>query len=264
MMSRITIITPVFNGQQFIGQCIQTVISQQYPGGEHLIIDGGSTDATLDIIRQYAAKYPHIRWISEKDNGQSDAMNKGIRAAAGEIISFLNVDDYYEPGVLERVGEIFERLPEPSLVVGNCNVWNSDGKLLYVNKPADLRLEDLLSGKPFPVNPSAYFYHKSLHQVIGMYDEGENYALDLDFLLRAVQAAHTVYIDQTWGNYRFIRGTKTYEDMKNGTSYERVRNLLIMYRKDLDSSCLFRVRVRFALFDIRRRTGNLVKKVFNR
>jgi glycosyltransferase involved in cell wall biosynthesis len=188
-------------------------------------------------------------------------MNKGIRIAKGEIISFLNVDDYYEPGVLERVHTLFNTLPEPSLVVGNCNVWDSEGKLIFVNTPAHLNLEDFLSGKPFPVNPSAYFYHKSLHDTIGLYDETDNYALDLDFLLRAVQAAHVVYIDETWGNYRFFKGTKTYEDMERGTAYARKQDLLRKYRGDLKPSKRFSVVVRFTFLYIFRRLLKFKEKI---
>jgi glycosyltransferase involved in cell wall biosynthesis len=189
----ISVITPVFNGDQHIEACIKSVIDQACNNVEHIIIDGGSTDTTVEIIKQYAKKYPHIVWVSEKDNGQSDAMNKGINMAKGNILSFLNVDDYYEPGALNRVNQLFENQPEPSLLVGNCNVWKHNGSLAYVNRPDKLKITDLLLGwsiHPHPVNPSAYFYHKSLHQQIGLYDINEHFALDLDFLLKAVRAAH--------------------------------------------------------------------------
>jgi glycosyltransferase involved in cell wall biosynthesis len=99
MEKMISIITPVYNGEEFIESCIKVVIDQACPEVEHIIVDGGSTDQTVDIIKQYAKQYPHIRWISEKDRGQSDAINKGIAMAKGEILSILNVDDYYEPNV---------------------------------------------------------------------------------------------------------------------------------------------------------------------
>ena len=135
----VSIITPVYNGKRFIEFCIQNVIGQNCPDVEHIIVDGGSTDGTVDIIKKYAAKNRHIRWVSEKDKGQSDAMNKGVAMAKGEILGFLNVDDYYEPNVLCRIAEIFKTLPEPSLLVGNCNVWDNDGKLVEENKRGLLR-----------------------------------------------------------------------------------------------------------------------------
>lgn len=232
----LSIITPVYNGARFIESCIKVVIDQACPDVEHIIVDGGSTDGTLDIITQSAQKYPHIRWISEPDQGQSDAINKGIALAKHKIIGILNVDDFYEPNVLNRVREIFATLPEPSLVVGNCNVWNQEGKIDYVNKPTKLSIIDILQGfniNPHPVNPAAYFYHKSLHLKIGYYNLEEDFAMDVDFIFKAVQHAHVKYIDETWGNYRMIPGTKTFEDMQSGKTFIRLKRLINSHLKTL-------------------------------
>lgn len=232
----ISIITPVYNGDRFIESCIKNVIEQNCSDVEHIIVDGGSTDRTLKIIKRYASRYPHIRWFSGKDRGQSDAMNKGVAAAKGTILSFLNVDDFYEPNTLNRVLELFKDLPEPSLLVGNCNVWGDEGKILEVNKPDKLTLSELLMGphvNQYPLNPSAYFYHKSLHQRIGLYKVDEHYAMDIDFLFRAVQAATVHYKDETWGNYRKIEGTKTANDIENGQNLQRIDRLIQRYKKNL-------------------------------
>lgn len=232
----ISIVTPVYNGKRFIESCIQVVINQNCSEIEHIIVDGGSVDGTVEIIKQYAEKYPHIRWISEADRGQSDALNKGISLARGKIFTTLNVDDYYETNVLNRVLEIFHALPEPSLLVGNCNVWDETGQLKFVNKPKKLKLSDLLLGfkaNQFPVNPSAYFYHTSLHEKIGHFKVEEQYAMDLDLLLRAVQASTVVYIDEIWGNFQMFEGTKTVNDKNNKQARLRKENLLKSYRKDL-------------------------------
>ena len=125
----ISVITPVYNGDRFIESCIRVVIDQACPNVEHLIIDGGSSDRTVEIIQRYATQYSHIRWVSEKDQGQSDAMNKGISMAEGKIIAMLNVDDYYEPNVLNQVLKLFQALPEPTLLVGNCHIWNDAAQL---------------------------------------------------------------------------------------------------------------------------------------
>jgi len=227
MTCRISVITPVFNGIRFIEYCITNVIGQNCYDAEHIIIDGGSTDGSVDVIRAYAEKYPHIHWISEKDRGQSDAMNKGIGLASGSIIAMLNVDDYYEPGVLCDVVKLFEELPEPTLLVGNCNVWDDDGKLIHVNKPARLSFLMLLMQyiKAFPANPSAYFYHKSLHDMIGLYDVEEHFGMDVHFIFKAVQTAHVKYVDKIWGNYRYLAETKTYIDVTSGQN--TIRNIRI-------------------------------------
>lgn len=239
----ISVITPVYNGEKFIESCLQNVINQNFAEVEHIIVDGGSTDKTIDIIKDYAHQHPHIHWISEKDQGQSDAMNKGISMAQGSIIGILNVDDFYEPKVLSRISELFKTLPEPSLIVGNCNTWDLRDKLIHINKPKRLRAVDLLLGKQinddrmidasFPVNPSAYFYHKSLHQQIGVYKVEEHYAMDIDFLLKAIKVAHLKYFNETWGNYRYYPGTKTFDDSTNGTSQRRIQQLFKEYAKTL-------------------------------
>lgn len=230
----ISIITPVYNGIRFMEFCIKNVIEQQCPDAEHIIIDGSSTDGTVDIIRKYAEKYPHIRWISEKDKGQSDAMNKGIAMASGKIVGFLNVDDYYEPRALREALDLFKGLPEPSLLVGNCNVWDNDGKLWFVSRPAKIGMKNLLLGRyleAFPMNPSAYFYHKSLHERIGLYETEEHYGMDVHFIFKAVQQAKVLYVDRTWGSYRYLEGTKTYEDDKSGGNTLRVKRITEQYRK---------------------------------
>jgi len=257
----VSIITPVYNGKRFIEFCIQNVIGQNCPDVEHIIVDGGSTDGTVDIIKKYAAKNRHIRWVSEKDKGQSDAMNKGVAMAKGEILGFLNVDDYYEPNVLCRIAEIFKTLPEPSLLVGNCNVWDNDGKLVEENKPAKLHITDLMLGweiNPFPVNPSQYFYHKSLHEKIGSYKLEEHFAMDIDFLIRAVQTANAKYVNEFWGNYRFIEGTKTVEDTKKGQTYQRFMELLNSYRNKLSFFQRVQIELKYKLHILHRLFKRLV------
>jgi glycosyltransferase involved in cell wall biosynthesis len=214
----LTIITPVYNGERFIESCIQSVMSQNCPHVEHLIIDGGSTDRTVEIIKRYAQWNPYLRWISKKDQGQSMAMNRGIVLARSRIVGFLNYDDYYQPDILPRILENFSSLPNPSLLVGNCNVLNDNEEIIYLNKPSRLNLTNMLIGgekNQFPFNPSAYFYHKSIHVRVGLYDESNHYTMDLDFLLRAVKVAHIKYIDETWGNFRYIKGTKTFQSKEN-------------------------------------------------
>lgn len=232
----ISIITPVYNGDKYLSTCIQNVIDQNCPDIEHIIIDGGSKDKTIGILENYSKKFSHIRWVSEKDKGQSDAINKGIAKAKGEIIAILNVDDYYEPGTLNRILELFQGLPEPSFIVGNCNVWDNAGNLMFTNKPRRLDLPSLLLGfsiNQFPVNPSAYFYHASLHQKIGLFKVDEHYAMDLDFIFRAVQHANLKYVDAILGNFCMFEGSKTVNDFANQNSHKRKDTLFRHYRKDL-------------------------------
>jgi hypothetical protein len=111
---------------------------------------------------------------------------------------------------------------------------DNDG-LLYINKPRYLELTQLLTADesryPFPVNPSAYFYHKSLHDIVGLYNTNEHYTLDLDFILRAAMHIKLIHIDKIFGNFRFIEGTKTFNDMKAGSGKKRFKQLIRKYRK---------------------------------
>jgi len=220
---KLSIITPVLNKKDFISNCIENFISQNCPEAEHIIIDGGSTDGTAEIIKSYAQKYPHIRYVSEKDSGQSEAMNKGIKMARGKIISLLNSDDYYELDTFSRVLEIFENLPEPSFVYGNCKIWEKpkDGPvfLRYKWLPKSLKYEDMvlhLKEGWFPPNPSGYFYHKSLHDKIGLYNELLNYVMDVDFIYRAFPAANVKYVNEDFGNFYMAENTKTFRNLLSG------------------------------------------------
>lgn len=233
MTCRLSVITPVYNGIRFIEFCIRNVIGQECPGVEHIIIDGGSTDGTVDVIRRYAEEYAHIRWVSEPDRGQSDAMNKGIGMASGGIVGFLNVDDYYEPGALSEAVGMFENLPEPTLLVGNCNVRDADDRLQFVNRPSRVGLLALLMlyVPAFPANPSAYFYHRTLHEKIGLYDRDEHFAMDMHFIFRTLAAAQVRYVDRVWGNYRYHADTKTFRDVEIGGNRTRVAEIAAFYRK---------------------------------
>lgn len=229
-MKKLSIITPVFNGESYIEQAITSVLRQGYDNFEHIVVDGGSTDGTVTILK----RFPHLIWMSESDAGQSDAMNKGLRLAGGEIIGVLNADDYYEPGTFKKVVDFFRHLPRPSLLVGNCVIWHQDGTQLRTSRPNQISLDNLLMGRyweAFPMNSSAYFYHLALHEVIGEYDVNDHYGMDLDFIFRALQSANVYYLDEVFGNYRYLPGTKTYEDELNGGNALRVKAITNRYRE---------------------------------
>jgi glycosyltransferase involved in cell wall biosynthesis len=224
----LSIITPVYNGEKYISECIELVASQNYAAIEHIIVDGESTDRTVPMICEKASTYPHIRWISERDRGQSDAMNKGINMARAQYIGILNVDDFYEPGTLSLVGEMIKDLRGPRFIVGACNILTDGDKVASVNRPSVLKFENIMVDEevwPFPQNPAAYFYPKVAHNLIGPYNHDEHQVMDFEFILAILQAVEPLYIDAVLGNMRFIEGTKTFESIKHGSLWPEKRRI---------------------------------------
>lgn len=236
----ISIITPAYNAERFIAQCIQSVAAQAFPGVEHLIIDAASTDATLSIVKEAATRWPHIRLVSEKDKGQSDAMNKGIALATNPVISFLNVDDFYAPDALATARRYFETAPPGTFLVGNCRVLREDGSEYMVNKPYPFDAVRFMLDYTFPFNPSAYFYHKSLHSQLGLYQVEDHLTMDVDFIFRLLYKANVQYIDQTLGNYVMVETSKTMREISAGRNVE---NLHLIFAKYLP---VFPLRVRLS------------------
>lgn len=241
-MPFLSIITPVFNNVEYIEKCILNVLSQDCTEIEHVIMDGESTDGTVAIIEKYAQQYSHIHWVSEKDKGQSDAMNKGILLAKGHFISFLNVDDFYSPGTLVDVNQILKQDSKLSFIVGNCDVLKANGELFYVNQPKKLNSWNILSGYYFPVNPSAYFYRKDLHSKIGMYNTENHYNMDIEFLIESSLATKLTYFPKNWGNFRLLENTKTVNDQEAGLSEKRKVELFNRYLKKAS------IKIRFLTF----------------
>ena len=228
----LSIITPSFNPGHWLEKCVENVAENLPPDTEHLIIDGGSTDGTVAKLADLAARYPHLRWISEKDRGQSDAMNKGIRMAAGKWIGFLNADDYYESGALRSAWNHIRRNPEKEcLLAGNLRVWNEKDELISVNRPSAMHPAAMLADVcEWPYNPSAYFYPASLHDKIGFFPEDEHFAMDYDFMLKLMMAGIPVdYQDEIWGNFRLLPEAKTGKDQADNASYLRAEGLRNKY-----------------------------------
>jgi glycosyltransferase involved in cell wall biosynthesis len=223
---KLSIITPVKNGREFIEGCLRNVIDQNCPVAEHIVVDGASDDGTTDVLAAFAKQYNHIRWVSEADRGQSEALNRGLQLASGDIISVLNVDDFYSEGVLNFAESNFRVLTKPSFLIGNCIIWNEDGSVFGINRPKFSGLYDLLSNEDLcPVNPSQYFYHRVLHSTAGEFDTDQVYSMDIDFVFRAIQRSKVLYIDKTLGNFRLHTRTKTYRDMKSGNAPKRFEEL---------------------------------------
>jgi len=233
----LSIITPTFNGGAYIERCVECVVDQGVVDRiEHIVLDAASTDGSPELLGKLSRRWSHLRFVSEPDRGQSHALNKGMGLARGAIVGILNVDDYYEPKALARILEIFDGVDEPGFVVGNCNIRREDGEVWFVNRPRWLRPWQLLVGielVKFPLNPSAYFYHRSLHDLIGSYDENEHYAMDLDFILRVAQRIQIRYVDEIWGNFCLGPNCKTIVSGEIGEAIPRREAVYSRYRRAL-------------------------------
>lgn len=161
-------------------------------------------------------------------------MNKGLSMARGPIVGFLNADDLYHHNVLPRVIEIFSALEEPAFVVGNCELKSAKGRVFRRSCPAGLSFQSLLTGEvPPPLNPSSYFYHKSLHALAGEYEEEEHNFMDIKILPRLIQHATVHYYDEDWGIFRLHPQCKSSNNWSKGDLMEKIDNLLVDYLNSL-------------------------------
>jgi glycosyltransferase involved in cell wall biosynthesis len=188
---RISIITPSFNQARFLEQTISSVICQNYPNLEYIVIDGGSTDGSVDVIKKFQDRIAY--WVSEKDRGQAHAINKGLQRATGDIIAYLNSDDYYLEGSLARVAERFSSHSEVDLVYGRCRVVDENGNKIGERFGSISRYEEILdvwdvwwATRNF-VQPEV-FWTKRIGEKIGPFREDLFWVMDYDYWLRMLRA----------------------------------------------------------------------------
>ena len=224
----ITIVTPSLNKARYLGETIQSVISQQGPFRiEYFIMDGGSTDGSLDLIRTHADSVSDSRfechcasvslhWVSQPDRGQTAAVNQGMRQASGNYVAFLNADDTYLPGAFSRVVEAFQRCPKADFIYGDGDVVDEEGRLQWewLSRPYDHRLLSSyhFAWNAFPnyVMQQSTFWRRSVLDRIGYMDESMHFAMDLEYWLRAGSRGLVLeHIPVKLSSFRMMPGTKT-------------------------------------------------------
>lgn len=183
-----SVVTPSYNQGVYLRQTIESVLRQNFVSYEHIIMDGGSTDDTLAVLRSY----PHLRWTSEADKGQTDALNKALRQARGEVIAWINTDDFYLPETFTLVQRFFEQNPEENLVTGDSLWgWEGSGRLRYISgeeRDFESLIRQWNSHVPGP-QPSIFFKRRLLEEV-GLPDPHLHYAMDYDLWLRMAKAGY--------------------------------------------------------------------------
>lgn len=199
-LPKITIVTPCFNSRTTIGETIESVRAQAYPALEHIVIDGGSTDGTLDLLRAY----PDLQWESERDEGHYHAMDKGIRKATGEIFGVLNADDCYRPGVLAAVAAAFAAHPEWEGVYGDMIYVDGAGWEIFRREEGDYDPQLVLFGFS-PIIHQAFFVRRETYLRLGgyRYREFKN-CCDFDFVYRMARAGCAIgHVPMFFVNYRY-------------------------------------------------------------
>jgi len=177
----VSIITVVFNQHEYLEQTIQSVLNQTYDNVEYIVIDGGSTDGTIDIIRKYEQVIDY--WVSEPDSGIAEAWNKGIVASTGDIIGLINSDDWYELNAVADVVGLLTQNRAVGVIHGNRRQWNESGtRVIGISRPAT-QFEKV---PPFrgPVNHPTCFVHRQTYQTYGLFNESYRVAMDYEFILR--------------------------------------------------------------------------------
>lgn len=206
---KISIITPTLNCAGYIEDCIESVLSQNYANFEHIVIDGGSKDGTVPILK----KYDHLKWISEPDDGEADALNKGLRMASGDIIAWLNADDYYTDGALETAAALINPAEGHHAIYGKVVLLGDDELPIGIRVPApDVTLKRLLRWhRPLHLFQPAIFYSRELMRDVGNYCQDLTYAVDLDYWIRVARKGYQFeFVDRTFAKMRLVRkGGKT-------------------------------------------------------
>jgi glycosyltransferase involved in cell wall biosynthesis len=203
----VTIATPSYNQGDYLEETIQSVLAQDYDRIEYIVIDGGSTDNSLDIIKQYASKLAY--WVSEPDKGQTDAINKGFAKANGEIFAWINSDDIYSPRAVSEAVDYLTSHPEIGMVYGDLDFIDSNGNVIGKFHARQTNFKKLLRGFVHIPQPSAFF-RADLWRRVGPLDPSFFFAMDYDLWTRIAKISSMIYLPgRAWAKFRLHEGGKT-------------------------------------------------------
>lgn len=206
---KISIITPSLNQGEYINDCIESVLNQNYENFEHIIVDAVSSDSTLSVI----AKYSHLKLISEKDNGPAEAINKGFKAATGDIVAWLNADDFYDENVFHTVARKFIENSKLNYLYGNLTFVDADKKILLKDKTKKVNFNSLVNCSPDIRQPCSFF-KKDIINKVNYLNENLKLVFDYDLFIKLTKVTQPEYIDMNFTFYRDHAKTLTRKNVR--------------------------------------------------
>ena len=249
MLPKISIVTPSLNQGQFIERTILSVLNQNYLNIEYLVIDGGSSDGTIDILKKYEGR---LIWESKMDKGQSYAINKGIKMCTGNIIAYLNSDDTYKLGAVATVVETFLRYPEIDLVYGDCSIINDNDKNIGVFRGIPTNFIRMLCTTRACIPQLTAFWRTEVIKKVGYFDESLHHAMDTDFYIRVLKKHKSLYIPIDYANHRWHPVSKSSIEKENCSNKFREDRIKILRKHRLQYLGFFYIRY-WLLLKIKRR-----------
>jgi glycosyltransferase involved in cell wall biosynthesis len=213
----VSIVTPSYNAAPYLRAAIESVLGQDYPHIEYLVMDGGSTDGTVELLKSYGDRFS---WVSEKDDGQSDAIARGFERTGGAIIGWINADDLLKPGAVSAAVEAFLAHPESALVYGDADFIDADGRFIApctVVEPYSRHR--LLHYGDYIIQPASFFTREA-YLAVGGLDRSLNWAMDWDLWLKLAERYPFVYLEKELASYRWLGSNKTAEG-----GFERLREV---------------------------------------
>ena|ERR1035437_10170287 len=248
---KISIVTPVHNGEKYIRETIESIANQSYKHFEHIVIDALSTDNTLEIVKEYE----HIKYLSEKDNGQSDALNKGFKIAQGDILAWQNADDIYFPDAFETVINFFKENPDADIVYGYYQLIDSNSKWICDVYPIKWNQWMFAHGRFCPPQPTV-FWRRNVFEAVGQLNEKLHYCMDVDFYSRTIHEGFKFErIPKMMGKFRVHNQSKTQNKNNKQKVYEE-------YKKVLATNFNFSIvdGFFFELFQYRAKVSTIIKQ----
>ena len=207
MSTPVTLVTPSYNQAPFLEQAIESVLAQDYPSLEYAVVDGDSTDGSVDIIRRYEHRLAW--WTSGRDAGQADALNRAFARAGGELLGWINSDDFLLPGAVSRVVEELQRRPDALLAYGGVRIVEEDGSLREYLPPVRLSVEEMLRTSTFMVAQQGSLFRRRAWELAGPFDVDSHYLFDTQFVLAVALHGPLLAIDEPLAAYRLHEESKT-------------------------------------------------------